>query len=260
MSVKDKVVWITAAAGGIGKAAAELFAKEGAKLCICDIDEGRLAEVKADLEKAGAQVVAVPYDATKTEDMDKVFKALIDTYGTVDVLVNNAGITGPSKSLLEITADEWDTTLEANLRSVFYCMKLAVPYMIKKGGGKVVNISSVSGKNPLINRSPYTASKMGVMGLTRTAAAEFGKHNITVNAICPGPVEGPRLDWVRKSVAEANGSTYEEFMKTAYNNQPLKHDVPPADIAQAILFLSDAERSNSVTGIDMNVACGAVMF
>ncbi|NLW78978.1 MAG: SDR family oxidoreductase [Ruminococcaceae bacterium] len=260
MSIKGKVAWITAAAAGIGKATALLFAREGAKLVVCDIDEAGLQQLKGELEALGAEVLALPYDAGDTAQIDAVFNAMMQTFGTVDILVNNAGVTGPSKPVYEISVEEWDKTLEVNLRGSFYCLKLVAPVMIKNGGGKIVSLSSQTGKRALVERTPYAASKMAIIGLTRTAAEELGPHNITVNCVCPGAVEGPRGVWVRANMAKARGITVEELEKISLAGAPLRRRVPPEDVAQAILFLSDAERSNSITGEDMNVTCGAVMY
>jgi len=260
MSVKGKVTWITAAADGIGKVCALLFAREGAKLAICDINEQALEETRKEIEALGAEVLAVPYDASKTEDIKKVFDALIEKYGRVDILVNNAGIAGPTSVIFDVDVADWDRTMEVNLRGSFYCIKLAAPYMIKQGGGKIVNMASVSGKIPLLNRSAYCASKMGVIGLTRVAALELGKYDITVNAVCPSAVSGSRLDFVFKNLAAAKGISPEEVLAQNIAQSALPRLVSPQDVAQAVLFLSDKEKSSSITGEDFNVTCGKVMF
>jgi NAD(P)-dependent dehydrogenase (short-subunit alcohol dehydrogenase family) len=260
MSIKGKIALITGSAGGIGKCTAELFAREGASLLICDIDPVALVATEKELKNLGAKVASVVYNARKTEDIDQVFKKLDEVYGDLDILVNNTGIAGPTKPIVEMSAEEWDETLEVNLRGAFYCIKKAAPYMIKKNSGKIVSLSSQSGKKSLPNRSPYDASKMGVIGLTRCAADELGGHNINVNAVCPGAVEGPRLDKVFEGQSKSRGITAvqarEEFTKPAF----LKRTVPPQDVAQLILFLSDDDRSRSVTGQDFNVNCGTITY
>lgn len=259
MSIKGKVAWITASGGGIGESIAQLFAKEGAKLVLCDINEEGLKKVAADCTALGAEVLAVPYDAGSYEDTDNVFKEAMARFGTIDILINNAGIAGPTDAIVNVSVDDWDKTMEVNLRGYFYCTKLVAPVMIENGGGKIVNISSTTGKRTLINRSPYAASKMGIIGFTRTAADELGKHDITVNAICPGSVMGPRLEFVYRNKAKAKGITYEELVAQEMEGRPLKRMVPPGDIAHMALFLSDTEKSNSITGQDINVNCGIYM-
>jgi NAD(P)-dependent dehydrogenase (short-subunit alcohol dehydrogenase family) len=260
MTVKGKITLITGSAGGIGKCTAELFAKEGARLLICDIDPATLAQTEKELKGLGAEVVSEVYNARKIPDIDRVFKKLADSYGDIDILINNTGIAGPTKPIVEMSAEEWDETLEVNLRGSFYCIKLAAPYMIKKNSGKIVSLSSQSGKKSLPNRSPYDASKMGIIGLTRCAADELGGYKINVNAVCPGAVEGPRLDKVFEGQAKSRGITAEEarseFTKPAF----LKRTVPPQDVAQLILFLCDDERSRSITGQDFNVNCGTITY
>ncbi len=260
MSIKGKVVWVTAAGAGIGKAIALLFAQQGAKLVVCDIDEKVLAALKSELEALGAPTLAVRYDAGDPAQIDAVFEQMMDKFGTVDVLVNNAGITGPSKPIYEIDVAEWDKTLEVNLRSGFYCIKLVAPVMIRNGGGSIINISSQTGKRPLRERTPYAASKMAVIGLTRSAAEELGPKNIRVNAVCPGSVEGPRGDWVRANLAKLKGVPVEEIERAALEGSPLRRWVPTSDIARAVLFLADDEWSHSISGEDMNVTCGEVMY
>ncbi len=260
MSIKGKIAWITSSASGIGRETARLFAREGARLMLCDIDAGALEETRRELQEAGAQVAALPFDARRTADIDAVFEKLLEAYGGIDILVNNTGIAGPTKPLVDMTAEEWDETLEVNLRSHFYTIKLAAPTMCRQGSGKIVNLSSQSGKLALPNRSPYDASKMGVIGLTRCAAAELGPHGITVNTICPGPVQGARIDAVYKAYAEAQGVTLQQAEEYFVSPTMLGRAVPPGDVAQMALFLSDDERSHSITGQDFNVNCGAITY
>jgi NAD(P)-dependent dehydrogenase (short-subunit alcohol dehydrogenase family) len=260
MSVRGKVAWITASAEGIGKATAIKLAEEGAKIVICDINETQMQKTKSQLELIGVEVLAVPYDAGKTEDIDNVFKEAINRFKTIDILVNNAGVTGPTTPIFETEVADWDKTLEINLRGMFYCIKLVAPYMIKQGGGKIVNLSSRSGKSPLRNRAAYCASKMGVIGLTRVAADELGKYNITVNAICPGLVTGDRQELLYKYRAEEAGITIEELRIRDLERLPLRRFIPPEEIAKMVLFLSDDETSNCITGQDYNVNSGSIMF
>jgi len=259
MSIKGKVAWITASGGGIGECTAELFAKEGANLILCDINEEGLNNVAEKCRALGADVLAVQYDAGCTESTDNVFNEAIKYFGTIDILVNNAGIAGPTDPVEEVDSDAWDKTMEVNLRGCFYCTKLVVPVMIKNGGGKIVNISSTTGKKTLLNRSPYAASKMAIIGFTRTAAEELGKHEITINAVCPGSVAGPRLEFVFQNKAKAKGITYEELYEQEMAGRPLKRLIPPEDVAKLVLFLSDVETSNSITGQDININCGTYM-
>lgn len=257
MSVKGKVTVITAAASGIGKATALRFAREGAKLAICDIDEKALKNTVEELSEI-TEVMAVKCNMAEVKEIDMFFEKVIEKYGTVDILVNNAGIAGPTKPIIEIEPEEWDLTLGVNLRGGYYCIKKAAPFMMKKKFGKIVNISSMSGKRSLPNRSPYCASKMGVIGMTRTVAHELGKYNITVNAVCPGAISGSRLDLVFENMARVEGKTVEQVKDEFLVPSFLKRTIPPEDIAEMVLFLSDEEKSNSITGQDVNVNCGVI--
>ena len=260
-SFKDQIVWITASGSGIGFAIAKRFAGEGAKLVICDLNKEALVKAKEELEGIGAsEVLTVEYDASKTDDIKKVFDAMMDKFGRVDVLINNAGIAGPTTPIQDIDPDAWDNTLEINLRGPFYCIKLVIPPMTEQGGGKIVNIASQSGKVPLVNRAPYCASKMGVIGLTRTAALELGRSNITVNAVCPGAVAGPRLDFVFEKVAEGKGLPVEMIKEIHYSTSAIPEAVTSEQVADMVLFLADKEKSSGITGVDFNVNNGSSMY
>lgn len=260
MTIKGKVAVITASATGIGKVIALRFAGEGAKLVISDINNEEIKKTADEIAATGAEVLAVKCDIGKTEDIDNLFEKVKDRFGTIDILVNNGGIAGPTKPITEVEPEEWDLTLNINLKSTYYCIKKAVPYMIKQNKGKIVNISSMSGKKALPNRSPYCASKMGIIGLTRCAADELGKYDITVNAVCPGAVSGKRIDLVFENLAKAEGTTIEAARDKFLEPSPLKKLVSPEDVAEMVLFLSDDEKSKSITGQDINVNCGVIPY
>lgn len=260
MSIQGKYAYVTSA-GALGKAIAEIFAENGANVCISDIDAPKLEEIGKELrEKYGTKILTVPCNMSKIEDIDHVFEMIDKEFGTLDILVNNAGIAGPTKPITEMSVEDWDLTLNINLRAQFYCIKKAAPYMIKKNEGKIVCMSSQSGKRALQARSPYCASKMGVLGLARTAALELGKYNITVNSVCPGPVDSPRVVDVWTKIAQERGITFEEQRDRAMETAMLKHLVPARDIAEAVLYFSDAEKSSSTTGQDLNVNLGMITY
>lgn len=260
MNMRDKVVLVTGGGSGIGKAIALRFAQEKVKLVISDLMESGLEETKKQAESMGAETLTVQCDAEKAEDIDHLFELIIKEYGKIDVLVNNVGIAGPSKPIMDISLEEWDQNMSVNLRSQFYSIKKAAPYMIENGGGKIVNISSMSGKKSLPYRSPYCASKMGVIGLTRCISEELGKYNITVNAVCPGPVSGARLDRVLDSMAKEEGLTADSVRERFFAPSHIKRASDAEDIAELVLFLSDEKKSKSITGQDINVNCGAITY
>lgn len=259
MSIKNKVALITSA-GAIGMAIARRFVQEGADIVVSDIDAERLKTVEKELSAYGRRVVTAACDMGELADIDNVFSVVERQFGTLDILVNTAGIPGPTKPIIHMTPEEWDRTLQVNLRSQFYCIKLAAPYMIKAGRGKIVCMSSHSGKRALLARSPYCASKIGILGLARTAALELGQYNITVNSVCPGPVDSERVIQVWQKQAQERGITFEEMRERAMEPAMLKHLVPVEDVAEAVLFFSDEEKSNSITGQDLNVNVGIITY
>ena len=260
MSIKGKVALITGSADGIGKGIALLFAKEGARLMLCDINPVTLQQTEKEIKDLGAEVTSMVYDGRSLKDIDSVFDKLFETYGGIDILVNNTGIAGAVKPIVEILPEEWDETLEVNLRGTFYCIKKAAPYMMSKKSGKIICLSSCSGKKSLRNRSPYCASKIAILGLVRCAADELGEYEINVNAICPGLMEGTRMDTVLEGQSKALGISKEEAKAIMVDAGMLKRPIPPDDVAQMALFLADDEKSRSITGQDFNVNCGTIVY
>jgi len=259
MSVKGRVAWITASAGGIGKACADAFCAAGAKLVICDINAEALAAAKADLEAKGAEVEAVVYNAGSAKETENVYKKAIERFGKVDILVNNAGIAGPVKPIYDLSVDEWDRTMEINMRSCFYTIKLAAQSMMAQNFGRIVNIASITAKNPIPDRATYVASKSGVLGVTRAAAMDLGKFNVTVNSISPSAIIGPRLEFVYQKKAEALGISYEACCDIERGKRPLRRFAAPEGVGQLALFLCDEELSNDITGQDFAINDGVRM-
>lgn len=259
MSIRNKYALITSA-GAISTAIAHRFAQEGANLVVSDVDGDKLNELEQQLEQYGVKVVTVPCDMGDPLQIDRVFDTVEQTFGTLDILVCTAGVAGPTKPIIDLTVEEWDQTLDINLRSQFYCIKKAAPYMIRKRSGKIVCMSSHSGKRALDARSPYCASKMAILGLARVAALELGKYNITVNSVCPGPVDSDRIVQLWKKSAEMQGLSFEQVRDRALQPAMLKHLVPTSDVAEAVLFLADEQLSNSITGQDLNVNVGVITY
>ena len=258
MSVKGKIVLITGSADGIGRAIAAAFAHEGAKLVLCDLKEEKLQETAAEMREAGAEdVLAIPYNASRPEDIDMVCAKMIEHYGDVDVLVNNVGIAGPTAPVHEIKLEDWDATFAVDVRGTFQMIKNCAPYMMKKKEGKIVSMSSMSGLHSLVNRTPYAAAKMAVIGITRTVAMELGAYNINVNCVCPANIQNERGTLIMQRQAEQEGVTVDEILQRKLGTYCLKRRVPMEDVAQMVLFLSDDERSHSITGADFPVSCGA---
>ena len=179
--------------------------------------------------------------------------------GHFEILVNNAGVAGPTAPLSDITLEEWNETVAVNLTGVFLSCRAALPYLKQAQHGKIVNIGSVTGKQPLINRTPYAAAKLGVVGLSRTLAHEVGPYGISVNVISPWLVEGARLEEVFASMSRERGLTPDELRNEMTEGTAFKRTVSEEDVVETVLFLCSSA-ANNLTGQDINVAAGAVMY
>jgi len=239
-----KVAIITGAGSGMGRAAAVLFAKEGAKVVVADwaVEAGK--ETVRMIKEAGGEAIFVKADVSKAEDVKKMVKTSVDTYGKLDVLYNNAGIGCEVAPIAECTEDNWDKTIAVNLKGVFLGMKYAIPEMLKSGGGSIINTASQAARRCHPNLSPYNASKGGVISLTRGTAIEYATKNIRINCICPGAVATPLLLGFNPRLLER--------MKSAI---PLGRYAQPEEVAQLALFLASDE-SSFINGADLVIDGG----
>lgn len=241
-------VVITAGAAGIGQVVAETFVENGAHVHVCDVVEERLAQCRAALPGLGVTLADVAYPA----QVDRLFDEATAFLGGLDVLINNAGIAGPTAPVEAITPEEWDRTLAVNISGQFYCARRAVPLLREAGGGSIVNLASTAGLFGFPNRSPYAASKWAVVGFTKTLAMELGPEGIRVNAICPGAVIGPRIDQVIAADAQVRGQPVEE-VRAAYQRQAsLRTFIEARDVARMILFLV-SEAGSKISGQALSV-------
>jgi len=258
MTLKNRVAIVTGASQGIGSAIAVALASAGARVVLAARNEDGLLETGRRIGEAD-KWYAVKTDVTSEDDVAEMVRQTVTRFGTVHILVNNAGIAGPTALCEDVKLAEWEETMAVNLRGPFLCAKAVLPIMKAQRWGRIINISSISGKRPLPRRAPYTTSKMGLIGFTRTLAAEVGAFEITVNAICPGATKGPRIDAVVRNLARAEGKPEEEIAARFVQEAALKRFVEADDVAGLVVFLaSDAGRN--LTGQDFNVSAGLVMY
>jgi NAD(P)-dependent dehydrogenase (short-subunit alcohol dehydrogenase family) len=243
-------VLVTAGAAGIGRAFAETFATAGARVFICDVDPSALSAFRT----AHPGIGTTEADVADPAEVDKMFDAAAAVLGGLDVLINNAGIAGPTAPVEAIEIADWDRTIAVDLNGMFYCTRRAVPLIKAAGGGSIINLSSIAGRLGFPLRTPYAAAKWAVVGFTKSLAIELGSANIRVNAIQPGVVEGDRIKRVIGAKAAALGVSYEEFQSQLLSAVSLHKMVSPQDIANMGLFLATPAGA-SISGQAISV-CG----
>ena len=227
-------VLVTAGAAGIGRVIAQTFVDNGARVHVCDVDERALAALPAKISKTRADVASLT-------DVNHLFEDVARHLGGLDVLVNNAGIAGPTAKVEDIKPEDWDRCIAVDLNGMFYCTRKAMPLIKRSGGGSIVNLSSAAGRHGFPQRSPYSAAKWGVVGFTKSLAVEAGPDKVRVNAILPGIVEGERIERVIAAKASAHGLSHEVFREKFLETTSLHSTVTQQDIANMVLFLcSDA--------------------
>jgi len=252
--MQGKRVLITAGAGGIGRVMTQTFVEAGAKVHICDVVQAALDETTKALG-----VTATLCDVSNLEQVDRLFSDVRTHLGGLDVMVNNAGIAGPTGRVEEISIEDWQRCIEIDLNGMFYCTRLAVPMLKAAGGGSIVNLSSAAGRLGFPYRTPYAAAKWAVVGFTKSLSMEVGTDNIRVNAIQPGVVEGERIDRVIAAKAQAVGISFEEQRRISLERVSMRSMVSPQDIANMALFLA-SEAGTHVTGQAISVCAGVEML
>ncbi len=247
MRLKDKVAVITGSAQGIGKAIAETFAREGANIVISDINIEPARKTSDEIKaKYNVETIAVAGNVAKFDECESLIKSSLDKFSKIDILVNNAGIT-KDNLVLRMSETEWDAVIAVNLKGVFNCIKAASKPMIKQREGRIINIASVVGEMGNAGQINYSASKGGVIAMTKTCAREFASRNILVNAIAPG--------FIRTAMTDALSG---EAKKAMYDMIPLKKLGEASDVANAALFFA-SEESSYITGHILSVNGGMYM-
>lgn len=270
--LKGKVAVVTGAGrhAGLGEAMAKRLASEGVKVVITDIGSadgehmpegaiGTLSEMEqivAEIKQAGGEASSFVCNVLNPEEVEATAKFATETYGSLDIWVNNAGIGYLMKSILDMPVEEWDTVLGVNLRGVFCGIKYAAATMVEQGrGGKIVNIGSQASKSGFIHASAYTASKHGIVGLTRSAAMELGQYRINVNTICPNHVTTGLGAWQNDHFSDVTGKGYDKYMADMRAKIPMGRPGLQEDIAKACAFLC-SDQASYITGECMNVSGG----
>ena len=250
---------VTGAGQGIGAAIARGLARKGAHVVVSGRRAATLEAVCNSIKEEGGSANYCVGDITDPVHVGNLMDLAAGSRGVLDILVNNAGIPGPMAPLVDVSLEEWNRTITVNLTGVFLACKAALPYITKSGHGKIVNIGSVTGKQPLANRSPYAAAKLGVVGLSRTLAHEVGPAGISVNVVSPWLVEGDRIQGVLSLMSKERGLTVDEMRAEMTDGTAFKRMVNEADVVEVVLFLCSPS-ANNLTGQDINVAAGAVMY
>jgi NAD(P)-dependent dehydrogenase (short-subunit alcohol dehydrogenase family) len=259
MLLDGSVAVVTGAGTGIGREIALRMADEGADMVLTGRSEGPMQEVAELVRGAGRRALVVPMDLRDAASIEAAARAAEAEFGRVDVLVNNSGVGGPSKPLWELSVEEWEDTFRVNVTGTFLVCKAFLPGMVARKAGSVVVIGSVTGKRPLVNRTPYAASKTALIGMVRTLAWEVGSLGIRVNLVSPGGVEGERLKWVFEQQAAARGITVEEARADFAGGSALQRLVTPRDVADTTVYLASS-RAAAITGDDVNVSAGLAMY
>jgi len=253
------VVLVTGASQGIGREIALAFAATGARLVLTARNRENLEETARLVADHGAEALVRCADVADPEDVERMATEALTRMGRIDVLICNSGVAGPTTVLWELEPEQWQQTMRVNVDGVFHCCRSLLPSMIERRAGSVVVIGSMSGKQPLHGRTPYTTGKLGLVGLVRTLALEVGEFGIRVNLISPGAVAGPRIDSVIAGQARVLGISDAEVRERLQDASPLHRLTEPREVAAAAVFLA-SPAAGAITGEDLNVSAGAVTY
>lgn len=259
MALTGAVALVSGGGRAIGREISLHLAGKGADVVLAARSVSAMEEVADQIRALGRRASVVEMDLSDERSVTQGVEKALAEFGQVDVLVNNSGVGGPSKPLTDLSVEEWEETFRVNVTGGFLLCRSVLPSMISRRKGSVVFIGSMTGKRPLVNRTPYAASKLAIVGLVRTLAAEVGPHGVRVNVVSPGAVEGERLEWVLTQQAEARGITIEQAREEFASSSPLRRLVTATDVAASVAFLASDE-AGAITGEDLNVNTGVAMY
>ncbi len=254
MKLLNKVALITGSGSGVGRSSAMLFAEEGAKISVVDIDTNSGQQTVELIKQKGGQATFVQADVSKSADVERMIKTTVDHYGRLDILFNNAGFPMIATPIDEVKEELWNKVIDVNLKSVFLGSKYVIPLMKKQGGGVIINTASIGGVRPRPGFSPYHPAKAAVINLTKVIALEVAPHNIRVNCINPVAIDTPML---AKFISDSGtkDEKYEQVKKSYIAGIPLGRLTTPTDVAHAALFLA-SEDASFLTGVGLDVDGG----
>jgi NAD(P)-dependent dehydrogenase (short-subunit alcohol dehydrogenase family) len=257
MELQGRVVVVTGGGSGIGAATCLAMAEAHATVIVADIDRDAARATASEAASLGAQAAAIEVNVADVAAASDMISAVVSEHRRIDVLVNNAGVSRQA-DILDVTPEDWDYIFSVNARGVFFCLQAAAREMIKQGGGRIINMSSISGRGyPKISNIAYGASKAAVIGLTKTAAQQLGPFNINVNAVCPGITQTPLVRMLMEARASERGLRYDEVLGESASEVPIGRMNDPSDVANLVVFLA-SDRARNITAQAYNIDGGLV--
>jgi NAD(P)-dependent dehydrogenase (short-subunit alcohol dehydrogenase family) len=253
-SMQGQRVLVTAGAAGIGQVIARTFLEHGARVHVCDVDTAALDRLGRETPAIGRTLA----DVSRVADVERLFGDVARELGGLDVLVNNAGVAGPTAKVEDIRPEDWERCIAVDLNGMFYCTRRAMPMLKAAGGGSIINLSSIAGRLGFALRTPYAAAKWAVVGFSESLAAEAGPDGVRVNCIQPGVVEGERVERVIEAKAKGLGISNDEMRRRLLESVSLRTMVSAQDVANTALFLA-SEAGRHISGQSISV-CGGVRY